>query len=210
MKILIGSLILIVMGIAAHAAGPMTGRMAKFNIAGRIVNNHACNLDAFDRDEAFRLQELAKQDGADRLDAFKLGQGDAANVGDDDPEFCKQLRIDAGNWSMLLPVSSVPDEVLTEIKMFGALEQNNCNWDDAKQADFDPAPYPTIAKYGAADDEVKRAIYETHSVEPMAMYSYDEIVTQAQTDGQDYGLGEDLGKICPIIERYAMSLPELQ
>ena len=84
-----------------QGAEPMTGEMAKFIIAGRIVGG-ACPGTPFISAEANRLRDLASSQGGDLKISFERGVEEALKGID-----CVQMAIDANNWAMLgqAPVS---------------------------------------------------------------------------------------------------------
>ncbi|WP_133254849.1 hypothetical protein [Mesorhizobium delmotii] len=96
----------------------MTGKMAKFNVAGRIEavkvayeeGGDTCDYGRFAIEEAARLKPLA--DTSEEKRAWNLGVNDALAAMDaGDLSFCEQLYIDAGNWSMLKEVAASKDQL---------------------------------------------------------------------------------------------------
>ncbi|TIN31737.1 MAG: hypothetical protein E5Y31_01070 [Mesorhizobium sp.] len=187
----------------AYADQPMTGKMAKYTIAGRILSNRVCDNDRFYLDEARRLQSLAFDQVGKKLGAFEQGQ----ETGIDMPESaCEQLYIDAGNWSMLRP-GQPSEAVAKQIKLLAAIDNNNCNWDDAAKADFDPPKYPAMvqaSKTRLVDKEIHSVGYD-RLIELQSLYGFE--TTMAYVDaGNSYGVSDNMTEICPIIEEFAKSL----
>lgn len=108
-------------------------------------------------------------------------------------------------------LQALPDAVRDELRMYNALINNNCNWDDATNANHVPPPYPTIAKI-EGDTTAKRAKY-------LALYGvlgkggihdkYDNsAIDEAENYGNDFGVveGPELAKNCAKIEAYAKTV----
>jgi hypothetical protein len=178
----------------ALADKPMTGKMAKFDVAGRILNNRVCEMALFDMNKARRLEDLAHSQGGDPLDALKRGMGKAASDGLGDA-YCEQLRIDAGDWDMLLPVE-VSKADLDEMKMLGALAGSDCNWDNGKRS--------TVNKFPAIAAAEKSQVLATRTIELRARNGFSEAIEEAWDEGDELGSTKsELPSLCPKLEELA-------
>ena len=160
--------------------GRLAGKMAKYVVAGRILNDAKCDSRRFDSSAVNDLAAVASKD-ANRREWLTRGRGDGLSL-KDEPGWCDALYFDAANWGMAVPMTATK-KVLREAKMTAAIETNNCNWDDATQAEV--SKYPTIN-----DDIQKRAGYRSSEIQ--VVYTANSEAVQAAIESREsFGTIED-------------------
>ena len=96
------------------------------------------------------------------------------------------------------PTGKAPKKLLDEVRLLSAIENNDCNWDDATKSDFVPLRYPAI---GTAAEKVyarKDALFTKHAD------IYNDLAA-AEDEGYMYGT-TDLDTHCPVIEKFAKGI----
>lgn len=174
--------------------GRLAGKMARYVVVGRILNDAECDSRRFDISAVNDLAAQASRD-ANRKEWLTRGKGDGLSL-KDETGWCDALYFDAANWGMAVPMTA-NKKILREAKMTAAVESNNCNWDDTARGEV--IKYPAIT-----DDAKKRAGYR--SVEIQVIYTANSDAVQAATDaGGSFGNVDDdnqLKKNCMEISAF--------
>ena len=174
--------------------GHLQGKMAKYVVAGRILNDAKCDSRRFDFSAVNDLAAKAPGD-INREEWLTRGKGDSLSF-KDEAGWCNALYFEAANWGMAVPLTA-NKRILREAKMTAAVENNNCNWDDTAQA--------VVIKYPAINKETKERA-GNRSVEIQIIYTVNFEAVQAAADaGMSFGTVDDahqLKKNCVEISAF--------
>src|SRR5262249_48857699 len=131
--------------------------------------------------------------------ALSRGKGDALSLAEL-PHYCEVLYAEAALREMVFPLTPTK-KVLAEYKLLTAVENNDCNWDDATQAET--SKYPAI-------NERSRSIAGDKSTMMSWIYRGSEALAAVEDEALSYGLDSGdpatLKKRCKEIAAFASKL----